>query len=111
MLLKGCKEVYQLYGGIHNYMEAFPEGGGLFRGKNFVYDPRIALGPTEEVIGQCLVCSTRWECRVLVLVCTTCLNQSGADNSAVSEISNLRHRDIERLMCERCASDKVSVET
>jgi hypothetical protein len=35
-------EVYQLKGGIHSYQEAFPEGG-LFRGKNFVFDPRVAI--------------------------------------------------------------------
>lgn len=40
--MKGVTDVYQLRGGIHAYMEAFPDGSGYFRGKNFVYDPRIA---------------------------------------------------------------------
>jgi predicted sulfurtransferase len=38
----GSADVYQLSGGIHAYMEAYPEGG-YFKGKNFVFDPRIAI--------------------------------------------------------------------
>lgn len=38
----GSAEVYQLSGGIHAYMEEYPEGG-YFKGKNFVFDPRIAI--------------------------------------------------------------------
>lgn len=35
----GFRNVYQLSGGIQRYLEAFPDGG-LFEGKNFVFDPR-----------------------------------------------------------------------
>jgi hypothetical protein len=38
----GSADVYQLSGGIHAYMEEYPEGG-YFKGKNFVFDPRIAI--------------------------------------------------------------------
>jgi len=41
-------ELYQLSGGIHAYLEKFP-GGGFFRGKNFVFDQRMAVGPGDEV--------------------------------------------------------------
>ncbi len=34
--------VYQLRGGIHKYLEEFPDGG-LYRGKNFVFDRRGAM--------------------------------------------------------------------
>ena len=90
---KGVADVRQLSGGICAYMDAFPEGG-LFRGKNFVYDPRIALpyaGNTEasrEVIGICAKCQAPHDdyrpqqrcvqCRMLVLVCSACLARSHA---------------------------------
>ena len=37
------KGVYQLQGGIERYLQAFPEGG-FWRGKNFVFDKREAIG-------------------------------------------------------------------
>lgn len=47
---KGFKEVYQLDGGILNYLEQFPNDG--FEGECFVFDKRVAvnqeLKPTEE---------------------------------------------------------------
>jgi predicted sulfurtransferase len=42
------QEVYQLGGGIHRYLQQFPQGG-LFNGKNFVFDKRVSLAPTEHV--------------------------------------------------------------
>eukprot|EP00451_Oxyrrhis_marina_P011218 CAMPEP_0204316800 /NCGR_PEP_ID=MMETSP0469-20131031/5601_1 /ASSEMBLY_ACC=CAM_ASM_000384 /TAXON_ID=2969 /ORGANISM="Oxyrrhis marina" /LENGTH=339 /DNA_ID=CAMNT_0051297623 /DNA_START=13 /DNA_END=1029 /DNA_ORIENTATION=+ len=81
------QEVYQLQGGIHRYLEAFPDGGA-FKGKNYVFDRRKLAGPdTAEVLGSCLVCSTPWEtlpdkprrcsiCEMPVLVCTLCLRKT-----------------------------------
>ena len=37
------KGVYQLQGGIERYLQAFPDGG-YWRGKNFVFDKREAVG-------------------------------------------------------------------
>ena len=42
LISKGVDDVYQLYGGIHAYQEKYPRG--FFKGKNFVYDPRVAVG-------------------------------------------------------------------
>lgn len=36
-------QVYQLQGGIERYLKAFPDGG-MWRGKNFVFDKREAVG-------------------------------------------------------------------
>lgn len=36
--------VFQLSGGIHRYLEAFPDGG-RFKGKNFVFDARVTMAP------------------------------------------------------------------
>jgi len=40
----GVGEVSQLSGGIHRYLEAFPDGGH-FKGKNFVFDARVTMAP------------------------------------------------------------------
>ena len=43
--------MYQLEGGIHRYLEAFPDGG-LFKGKNFVFDARVAVPPAGDGDGE-----------------------------------------------------------
>lgn len=76
-------EVVQLRGGIHRYLEAFPDGG-LWQGRNFVFDKRQSLAPpakhralpseltegaaadagaesSADVYGRCHVCSRAWE--------------------------------------------------
>ena len=92
------KAVYQLDGGIQRYLEQYgsssidtPNDACLFRGKNFVFDPR-RTDPVvgKEVVGRCLLCGVSHDdydngkapcqenearcckCRVLVLVCGTC---------------------------------------
>jgi len=79
---KGVNEVYQLEDGIHRYLETFP-AGAAFRGKNFVFDNRIAV-PSEdkEVIAACEFCDVPYDsfaddrrcrhCRSLVLACPGC---------------------------------------
>lgn len=88
-------KIYQLHGGIQRYLESTvtdsSEGQSLFRGKNFVFDPR-RTDPIQEstIVGQCLVCSKPhddydnghapvagkearcWNCRILILVCNDC---------------------------------------
>lgn len=81
--------VFQLDGGIHRYLEAFPpEEGGRFKGKNFVFDRRVAMpasaaNPAESgVVGRCSECKSPWDelagavvctvCRDMVLVCPSC---------------------------------------
>ncbi len=84
--------LYQLHGGIHRYLEAYPNGG-LFKGKNFVFDGRVAIGPAEAdedevslVIGQCIECQCSYDkycgdrvctvCRAALLVCDICLTKA-----------------------------------
>lgn len=43
-----CREVYQLKGGIHKYLEEFPDG--FYRGKLFVFDDRYAICSNEDII-------------------------------------------------------------
>ncbi|XP_070693116.1 thiosulfate sulfurtransferase/rhodanese-like domain-containing protein 2 [Pempheris klunzingeri] len=74
-----CKEVYQLKGGIHKYLELFPEG--FYRGKLFVFDERYAISSNSDVISDCRYCSCPWDryelcstpfCYQLVLSCSSC---------------------------------------
>ncbi|XP_054648651.1 thiosulfate sulfurtransferase/rhodanese-like domain-containing protein 2 isoform X2 [Dunckerocampus dactyliophorus] len=45
-----CKEVYQLKGGIHKYLEQFPDG--FYRGKLFVFDERYTISSNHDVISS-----------------------------------------------------------
>jgi predicted sulfurtransferase len=96
---RGVDDVSQLSGGIHNYLEAYPnttitntDGGGYFQGKNFVFDQRVALAATAAappfgngggvIVGHCLECHAPYDqlsgarlctvCRDLVLICPNC---------------------------------------
>ncbi|XP_036431629.1 thiosulfate sulfurtransferase/rhodanese-like domain-containing protein 2 [Colossoma macropomum] len=74
-----CKEVYQLKGGIHKYLERFPEG--FYRGKLFVFDERYAISFNSDIISDCRYCGAPWDqyqlcstdfCCQLVLSCPSC---------------------------------------
>ncbi|XP_058075899.1 rhodanese-like domain-containing protein 6 isoform X2 [Magnolia sinica] len=84
----GFENVFQLFGGIQRYLEQFPDGG-FFKGKNFVFDHRIAVGSSNaDVLGSCLVCGSSFDdyssrcrctyCRMLVLVCDGCQGEGSA---------------------------------
>lgn len=51
-----AQEVYQIEGGIHRYAEQFPDG--FFRGKNYVFDGRIATTVNPDIVSTCSLCST-----------------------------------------------------
>eukprot|EP00611_Tribonema_gayanum_P027665 TRINITY_DN690_c0_g2_i3.p1 TRINITY_DN690_c0_g2~~TRINITY_DN690_c0_g2_i3.p1 ORF type:complete len:429 (-),score=124.25 TRINITY_DN690_c0_g2_i3:505-1791(-) len=113
------KDVYQLKGGIHRYLEEFRDGG-FWAGKNYVFDKRFAHGAVEPkqpegesqgeenggrpgVLGKCASCDCPWDmyrgkrkcaaCGVPLLVCRDC--QAGnADKK-------------KRLRCPTCVQDGV----
>ncbi|XP_004711140.1 thiosulfate sulfurtransferase/rhodanese-like domain-containing protein 2 [Echinops telfairi] len=77
-----CKEVLQLRGGIHKYLEEFPDG--FYKGKLFVFDERCALSYNGDVLAECSYCGVQWDqyklcstpqCRQLVLSCPACQEQ------------------------------------
>jgi len=81
LLSKGFKEVYQLDGGIHSYMEKYP--GKDFLGTLYTFDQRITMdfGGEREVIGKCRLCENKTEtylncgndeCHLHFLVCDDC---------------------------------------
>ncbi|KAF6128001.1 thiosulfate sulfurtransferase like domain containing 2 [Phyllostomus discolor] len=77
-----CREVFQLKGGIHKYLEEFPDG--FYRGKLFVFDERFALSYNSDTVSECSYCGAPWDhyqlcstpqCRQLVLSCPACRGQ------------------------------------
>ncbi|HSC24735.1 MAG TPA: rhodanese-related sulfurtransferase [Candidatus Babeliales bacterium] len=50
-----AKKIYQIKGGIHRYAEQYPDG--FFRGKNYVFDGRIAVKITDDVLSTCTLCT------------------------------------------------------
>lgn len=73
--------VAQLRGGIHRFLERFPDGAGLFLGKNLVFDGRGAVPAIgAPVVGKCVRCEKPWDdyemqarcakCRARMLVCS-----------------------------------------
>jgi predicted sulfurtransferase len=87
----GVQGVVQLQGGIHCYLEQYPDGG-LFRGANFVFDQRVIVNTTkDDVISHCsechvpsanlrpneIVCSV---CRDLVVVCEACIASGSSEH-------------------------------
>ena len=84
-----AEDVLQLRGGIHRYMEKFPDGG-KFAGRNFVFDKRMAVGPPGlerplRIVGCCALCGSSWDdytldcrctkCRIRILSCPKCKDQ------------------------------------
>jgi len=62
LINKGFKDVYQLRGGIHTYMEKYPNQD--FKGKLYVFDARITMGfnlnsPDHEVVSNCERCGDK----------------------------------------------------
>ncbi len=49
------KEIYQIDGGIHRYIEKYPDGH--FRGSNYVFDGRIAHQVNDDILSTCDVCT------------------------------------------------------
>jgi predicted sulfurtransferase len=76
------KQVYQLEGGIHRYIEQFPDGH--FRGKNYVFDGRIAVKANDDILGTCHICTTPNDeytnclnatCNLQFLACAPCITK------------------------------------
>ncbi|KAH8059055.1 hypothetical protein JL722_5605 [Aureococcus anophagefferens] len=83
---KGVEAVHQLDGGIHRFLERYPDGGGVWKGRNFLFDAREAdaydAPPAPTAVGVCTDCAKPWGahaarnicsvCETLCLVCPAC---------------------------------------
>ncbi len=86
LLYKGFKDVHQLHGGIHTYMEKYPAQD--FLGTLYTYDERLTMdfGGDREIVGTCKRCQTKTEkyqncanaeCNMLFLICNDCMSEEG----------------------------------
>jgi UPF0176 protein len=86
LLSHGFKNVHQLDGGIHSYMEKYP--GKDFQGTLYTFDKRLTMdfGGEREVIGKCHLCGETTEnyvdcaedtCHYHFLACDNCTNSEG----------------------------------
>lgn len=76
------KEVYHIKGGIHKYVEKFPNG--YFKGKNYVFDRRVTVQVSEDILSNCELCQIAYdeytncinaECNKQIIVCPNCIGQ------------------------------------
>ncbi len=83
---EGFENVYQLDGGMHSYMEKYPEGH--FKGTLFTFDDRLVMdfGGNREIVGKCKRCDApneqyqncaNAECNMLFLICNNCMSAEG----------------------------------
>lgn len=86
LLHAGFKDVYQLDGGMHTYMEKYPSGH--FEGTLFTFDDRLVMnfGGDRKIIGKCKRCDDKTEkyqncanavCNMLFLICDDCMSSEG----------------------------------
>lgn len=77
--LTRARSVRHLHGGIHRYAELYPQG--YFKGRNYVFDNRISVKVTDDLLAECTWCTqpcARYlnclnaHCNAHVIVCTPC---------------------------------------
>jgi UPF0176 protein len=77
-----AKKVYQVEGGIHRYVEHYPDG--FFRGKNYVFDGRISVKINDDILGACAICTQPCDdyynclnamCNKHFVSCTVCIEK------------------------------------
>lgn len=86
LMHQGFKDVYQLDGGMHTYMEKYPAQN--FLGTLYTFDERLTMdfGGDREIIGRCKRCDDKTEkyqncanaeCNMLFLICNDCMSAEG----------------------------------
>jgi UPF0176 protein len=86
LMHKGFKNVRQLDGGIHSYMEKYP--GKDFLGTLYTFDQRQTMhfSGEREIVGTCLRCGEKSEdyadcaessCHLHFIACAACRDESG----------------------------------
>ena len=102
---KGFENLYQLDGGIIEYARQVKEQGlkNKFKGKNFVFDERLAERISDEIISQCHQCGDACDthvncanvgCNLLFIQCDKCKSEhEGCCSNKCQEIINLSEEE------------------
>lgn len=116
---KGFKNVYQLEGGIIEYVRQVKQYGleNKFHGKNFVFDHRRAEKISDDVISQCHQCGDACDthtncdnaaCHLLFIQCESCASKM--DNCCSDEcktVNALPEEEQKELRRGKEASNKI----
>ena len=80
-----AKKVYQIAGGIHCYIEKYPDG--FFRGKNYVFDGRVTVRVNDDILTNCDWCKKACDdysncinaqCNNHFVACAACVKEHGS---------------------------------
>ncbi|OIQ31014.1 MAG: hypothetical protein BM564_02035 [Bacteroidetes bacterium MedPE-SWsnd-G2] len=116
---KGFKNVYQLEGGIINYVRQVESENleNKFIGKNFVFDQRRAEQISEDVIANCHQCGTPADthvncaneaCHLLFIQCESCKEaMQECCSDACIEVVNLPYEEQKALRKGKHNSNKI----
>ncbi|MGE0009256.1 MAG: rhodanese-related sulfurtransferase [Candidatus Babeliales bacterium] len=105
-----AKSVHQITGGVQCYADKFPEGH--FRGKNYVFDGRIAMKVNEDVLGSCYICAKPWDdytnclnvlCNRQHLSCPTCIAK--LENTCSKECQELVKNGLVEIRVSRARTE------
>lgn len=116
---KGFKKVFQMEGGIINYVRQVEENGleNKFIGKNFVFDDRRAERITDDVISECHQCGEPCDvhvncandgCHLLFIQCASCAEKMDSSCSLeCQEIVALTPEEQKELRRGKAAGNKI----
>ena len=99
-----ANQVYQLSGGIHRYVEQFPDG--FFKGKNYVFDGRIAMNVSDDVLSNCDWCNIKCD-EYTNCINTTCNKKIITCNACTEKYSNTCNTNCHYLV----ATNQVKIRT
>lgn len=115
----GFLDVNQLHGGIIQYKHQVMSQGieSKFRGKNFVFDGRMAETITEDVLGKCYTCKSPADtydncksdlCHALFIQCASCRTETlGTCSTDCQKIAALPEEVRKEIRKNRKATFKV----
>lgn len=116
---KGFKNVYQLEGGIINYMRQVNEKGleNKFMGQNFVFDQRRAERISDDVIANCHQCGEPFDlhtncaneaCHLLFIQCPKCQEKmNNCCSDECKDIIALPFEEQKKLRRGKVTSNKI----
>jgi UPF0176 protein len=88
-----AKKIRHINGGIHRYIEKYPEG--FFRGRNYVFDDRISQKVNDDVLANCDICEVKCDlynnclnafCNKHYISCDDCLRKFNGNCSIECKI-------------------------
>lgn len=94
-----AKKIYQIAGGIHRYVEQFPDG--FFRGKNYVFDARLTVKVNDDILSTCDICAISCDdynncrnakCNKHFICCANCIEKLA--NACSPECLDLLNRSL-----------------